>query len=50
MDDMFNGDKTMWFEIGYKGKRQMTFQKFYEDAVAVANRIWGGCDYLSCKD
>ena len=40
----------MWFEIGYKGHRQMTFQAFYEDAVAVATRLWGGCDFITAME
>jgi len=40
----------MWFEIGYKGRRQMTFQPYYEEAIEVANRLWGGCDWLVSKE
>ena len=40
----------MWFEIGYKGRRQMTFQADYENAVEVANGLWGGCDFLTARE
>lgn len=39
-----------YFEIGYKGRRQLTFASFYEDAVATATRLWGGCDFLRSVD
>jgi len=28
----------------------MTFQAYYEDAVEVANGLWGGCDWLVSRE
>ena len=39
-----------YFEIGYKGRRQMTYARDYEGAAATATRLWGGCDWVRCKD
>lgn len=39
-----------YYEIGYKGHRKITFAQHYEDAVEMANALWGGCDFLRVRD